>query len=166
MISLRTIVRGMLVRFLPGLVVGTAVLYGLARLSGPVYVGWLRLAIANGKIAIGYAAVLVLLRYRLRTDADVAGRRSAVAGLLVPAAYLCGITTWAPLTSTGPFSTVAHVAIGAALAVGIYFPWLKRNAVPALTDQELRGVLGAGSEEWMDLGRSPDGVHREKSAMA
>ena len=46
MISLRTILRGTLTRFIPALVLGTVVLYGLASLADRVSVGWLIIAIA------------------------------------------------------------------------------------------------------------------------
>jgi hypothetical protein len=132
MISLRTILLGTLTRFLPALILGTALLYGMARLADQVSVGWTGLGIAYAKAVVGYTGALIALRYRLRADASVAGRRSVVAGLLVPAAYLSGIVLLRP-TST---------------PVGMFFPWLKGAQVAALTDQEAQSLL----EESHDLG--------------
>ncbi|MBK9548738.1 MAG: hypothetical protein IPO52_06450 [Gemmatimonadetes bacterium] len=96
MISLRTILRGVLTRFLPAFILATAIMYGLASLADRINVGLLGLATLYALMTLGYTAALVALRYRLRADADVAGRRSVVAGLLAPAAYLGGLVLIAP----------------------------------------------------------------------
>jgi hypothetical protein len=146
MISLRTILLGTLTRFLPALILGTALLYGMARLADQVSVGWTGLGIAYAMAVVGYTGALIALRYRLRADASVAGRRSVVAGLLVPAAYLSGIVLLRPTSTPGLYAT--GLVVGALLAVGMFFPWLKGAQVAALTDQEAQSLL----EESHDLG--------------
>jgi len=159
MISLRTILRGTLTRFVPALILGTAILYGLARLADRLSVGWLNLALVYAFVTIGYTAALVALRYRLRADADVAGRRSVVAGLLVPAAYLGGMVLLAPQGQLA--ENAAAIAIGAVLAVGMFFPWLKAAPVPALTDQEAQHLLEESQSDFADLGESRQSAYAE-----
>jgi hypothetical protein len=149
-ISLRTILRGTLTRFIPAVILGTAILYGLARLADSLSVGWLNISIAYALLTIGYTAALAALRYRLRADADVAGRRSVVAGLLVPAAYLGGLVLLAPKGLLALNATA--IAIGAVLAVGMFFPWLKSAPVPALTDQEAKHLLEESRSDFGGLG--------------
>ena len=152
MISLRTILWGTLTRFIPALILGTAILYGLARLADRASVGWLNIAIAYALLTVGYTAALAALRYRLRADADIAGRRSVVAGLLVPAAYLGGLVLLAPQGQLALNATA--IAIGAVLAVGMFFPWLKPAPVPALTDQEAQHLLEESRSDFGGLGES------------
>jgi hypothetical protein len=141
-----------LTRFIPALVLGTALLYGLVSLADRLSVGWLNLAVAYTFLTVGYTAALATLRYRLRADADVAGRRSVVAGLLVPAAYLGGLVLLAPENQLT--QTAAAVLVGAVLAVGMFFPWLKDAPVPALTDQEAQHLLEEGRVDFAGLGES------------
>jgi hypothetical protein len=159
MISLRTVLRGTLTRFLPALIVGTAILYGLARLADRLSVGWLNVAVIYACVTIGYTAALVALRYRLRADADVAGRRSVVAGLLVPAAYLGGMVLLAPQGRLA--ENAAAIAIGVALALGMFFPWLKAAPVPALTDQEAQLLLEESRADFRDLGESRESEYAD-----
>ena len=152
MISLRTILRGVLTRFLPAFILATAIMYGLASLADRISVGLLGLVTLYALMTLGYTAALVALRYRLRADADVAGRRSVVAGLLAPAAYLGGLVLIAPHGALA--YNAACVAIGAVLAIGMFFPWLKGPAVPALTDQEAQHLLEESRVDFADLDRS------------
>jgi hypothetical protein len=159
MISLRTILLGTLTRFLPALILGTALLYGMARLADQVSVGWTGLGIAYAMAVVGYAGALIALRYRLRADASVAGRRSVVAGLLVPAAYLSGIVLLRPTSTPGLYAT--GLVVGALLAVGMFFPWLKGTPVAALTDQEAQSLLEE-SHDLAGLDRSHEAVFTER----
>ena len=159
MISLRTILRGTLTRFIPGFILGTAIFYGLVSLTDRVSVGWLNLAVAYALVTVGYTAALAALRYRLRADADVAGRRSSVAGLLVPAAYVSGLVVLASQSLLS--QNVLAVVIGAVLAVGMFFPWLKSAPVAALTDQEAQQLLEESRPEFGGLGESRRSAYAE-----
>jgi len=152
MIPLRTILRGVLTRFLPALILGTGILYALAFLLDRVSVGWIGLATVYALMTIGYTGALAALRYRLRADADVAGRRSVVAGLLAPAAHVGGLVLLK--SSSAPGVIVASAAIGAVLAIGMFFPWLKGAPVAALTDSEALHLLEESGANFADLDRS------------
>lgn len=159
MISLRTIFRGTLTRFIPAFILGTAIFYGIVSLSDHVSVGWLNLGVAYALVTVGYTAALAALRYRLRADADVAGRRSAVAGLLVPAAYLSGLVVLASQSQLS--QNLLAVLIGAGLAIGMFFPWLKSAPVAALTDQEAQQLLEESRPEFGGLGESRRSAYAE-----
>ena len=146
MISLRIILLGTLTRFLPALIVGTALLYTAVSMLDRVTVGWTYLSVTYAWLTLGYTIALLALRYRLRADADVAGRRSVVAGLLAPAAYLCGVVLLTPDTPRG--FDMAGLLIGAVLAIGMFFPWLKGAPLAALTDQEAQQLLDEGRPEF------------------
>lgn len=159
MISLRTILRGTLTRFVPAFILGTAIFYVLVSLGDPVSVGWLNLGVAYALVTVGYTAALAALRDRLRADADVAGRRSAVAGLLVPAAYLSGLVVLASQSQLS--QDLLAVLIGAGLAIGMFFPWLKSAPVAALTDQEALQLLEESRTEFGGLGEVRESSYAE-----
>ena len=159
MISLRTIFRGTLTRFIPAFILGTAIFYGIVSLSDHVSVGWLNLGVAYALVTVGYTAALAALLYRLRADADVSGRRSAVAGLLVPAAYLSGLVVLASQSQLS--QNLLAVLIGAGLAIGMFFPWLKSAPVAALTDQEAQQLLEESRPEFGGLGEVRESSYAE-----
>jgi hypothetical protein len=152
MISLRTIVLGTLSRFLPALLVGTAVLFTVASMLDRVTVGWVGLAASYAWLTLGYTGALIALRYRLRADADVTGRRSVVAGLLAPAAYVSGMVLLGPQTTVG--FTLASVMVGMVLALGMFFPWLKGAPVASLTDREAQQLLEEGPPHLSGVGQA------------
>ncbi|MDZ4258654.1 MAG: hypothetical protein U0974_07670 [Gemmatimonadales bacterium] len=159
MISLRTIVRGVLTRFLPAFLLGTAIMYGIASRADRLVVGLLGLATVFALVTLGYAAALIAMRFRLRADANVAGRRSVVAGLLAPAAYLGGLMLLAPRGTLTFFG--ACVVIGAALATGMFFPWLKGPGIQTLTDQEAQHLLEESRSDLAGLGESRQSAYAE-----
>lgn len=148
MISLRDVLRGATTRYLPSCLVGLVALLALLRLilGGPMNVGWTNILPQMVVLAAGYVTTLILMRYRLRADADVAGTRSIVAGLVTPAALLCSLIFIRP-TSAISFSALSLV-LGGTMALLMFFPWLKAHAVPALTDEEARSLLSEGAVDW------------------
>ena len=84
MVSSSSIVRGALSRTFPGVLVGFGALIALSTHSQTTTVTLAKLAltaIASLAAAGGSAAMLLLLRHRLRADAGVAGRRAFLVGL-------------------------------------------------------------------------------------
>ncbi|HRP08120.1 MAG TPA: hypothetical protein PLL69_06485 [Gemmatimonadales bacterium] len=152
MLSLSTILRGTLARFLPALIVGFSVIYALASLTDRTTIGWLPVVTAYVLVTLGYFLALMTLRFRLRADAGVAGRRSVVAGLLAPSAAFLGILGVAPNSELA--AIVTFFAVGAALAVGMFFPWLKTSPALALTDQETQALLSETRPDLFDLDRA------------
>ena len=167
MITLREILRGSLTRFLPGIALGVGILYGLARLNDRVTVGWLNLTLFFGVLTLSYLGALMAIRMRLRADAGVAGRRSFVAGILSPAAFLCGLVLFQPRTGTGLYTMA--VCLGLVLGFGMFFPWLKPAASPALTDAEARALIDAAAlsvENWgAERVREPVGSDHSRPAV-
>lgn len=156
MVSLRDVVRGITTRFLPSCALGLVALTALLRISlgGPFTVGWSKILPQIVVLSAGYGAVLLLVRYRLRADADVAGRRSIVAGLVSPAALLCALVFIHPRSVVG-FSVLSLV-LGGAIAIAMFFAWLKPTPVMALTDTEARALLEDGRNE-ANVIRASDG---------
>ncbi len=113
-------VKGTLARFLPAslVVLGPFLLQPFSNPAAWPPLLWM--AVTAGSLAVGFGAGLEGLRRWLWTDAEVDGRRSAVAGLLAP--LVSGIVTSG---IDDPFAMAALTAgVGVAVAVLMYFAWL------------------------------------------
>lgn len=159
MITVRDIIRGALGRFYPGAVVG-ALATSLA-IGPPSYLAsiWPRLIggtlIAAGLGAVGFALALAAIRRRLRVDADVAGRKSAVAGFVAAGAafsllafnssFLVMTVSLFGFSSAYVVRTIAiPIIAGFAATLAVYFPWLS-GSPERISDAEVeRQELGSG----------------------
>lgn len=148
MTTLGEILRGAARRFFPGAVVG-AIATSLA--IGPLqFVAsmWPQLIggslVAAALAAVGFVAAIGLTRSRLRLDAQVAGRKSAVAGfvaagtafslLAFTSSFLVMRVSMFRLSSVHLGLTIAIPVVAGFLAtLAIYFPWLSR-APEEITD--------------------------------
>ena len=146
MILLRSIAKAVLVRFVPGYAVGVAALLALGTAAGGVHIGWGLLFQLCAIACAGFGATLVALRFRLRATADVAGRRSLLAGVLAPPAVVTAMVVFRAYSQFGLLLTAALV--GAVMALAMYFPWLKERSMPALTDEETSLLLAERSLDW------------------
>lgn len=81
------------------------------------------LAPQAASVIVGYGASLAVMRRWLYPDAGIAGRRSVVAGLFTPLAL--GIVSAFMQGANRPMQVAASIAAGAAMAVVMYFPWLR-----------------------------------------
>ena len=85
----------------------------------------------SGFLTLGFGVGLESLRRWLYPEADVSGRRSVLAGLLSPLAWLVASFTVEPLGAivglgVGDFFFYAGLPslVGVVLALGMFFPWL------------------------------------------
>lgn len=146
MISLRSIAKAVMLRFLPGYAMGVAALLTLGSLTGGVHVGWELLVLLCALACGGFGAMLAVLRFRLRATADVTGRRSLLAGVLAPPAMLTAMVAFRAYSQFGV--VVIAALVGAAMALAMYLPWLKERSTPALTDEEASLLLAEHSLDW------------------
>jgi hypothetical protein len=158
MIKFGEILRGSATRFFPGAVVG-AIVTSLAIAPLPFVASmWPRLiggSLLGAALAtVGFVAAAALTRRWLRVDAEVAGRKSVVAGV-VAVGTAFAILAFSPsflvmrvsMFGVSSFYMVRTVAIpvvaGILATLAIYFPWLSRNpeeiAEPARRHSELMG---------------------------
>ncbi len=138
MVPFRDIIRGAVSRFLPGwLLTLVAVPLVFAPKSllelGPVQFGLL----TDYTVAAvsGYVASLFVMRHRLRTDADVLGRKGVVAGASSVGALL--ITSLLPhgLRSYVTIATI-YFTVSAGVTLALYAPWLRSKAGSPQTEPE------------------------------
>lgn len=126
-ISAATVRRGVLTRFLPGSVGGVAVL-GAAVAMGARSFGLsqlLVLGVGTAGLTLGYGLGLTALRRFLYPDAAVAQRRSLVAGLCSPL-YLGLVSIFTQGSNLFEIGGLS-VLTGAAVGLGLFFPWLTRT---------------------------------------
>src|SRR5689334_713177 len=105
MIRIREILQATLLRFLPVLA-GGSVAIALLLNRGTFVLPPARVALGLSALialeALGFAAFLWQARYRLRSTADVTGRRSAVAGGLAIAGLVAAVAGQ-PVWSVAPY---------------------------------------------------------------
>jgi len=149
-LGMRSVVRGTLLRFLPGsLLSSTAVFVYLNGFAPPSLAETATLAVGFGLgLSAGFGVALGALRKRLYPDADVDGYRSLIAGLLAPLAVLM-VTGFVGGIGLSSLPWVLGIG-GVASAATFFFPWLTptprsmldpRYVSPATEDEH----LGAGS---------------------
>jgi hypothetical protein len=146
MIDLRAITRGVLTKFMPGYALGVTALLALGTLTGGIIVGWGSVIQQGVVLSVGYWSALVALRYRLNNTAEVNGRRSLIAGILAPPAALTAMIIFRTDADLGILAVSGLV--GGAMAMAMFFPWLKPQSVPALTDDEARALLAESAVDW------------------
>ncbi len=135
MIPVRAIVRGALARFLAASVTVLAALaipLVLFADHGIRAVQLLLLAGESGAAAMGFGAVLFLLRRALHPQADVAGRRSVVAGACFPIGLMVASMKIQVLGL--PAIAGLSAGVGGLFALGMYWPWLNRFMPPDSRD--------------------------------
>ena len=137
MVAASEIVRGALLRFVPTLLVVIGAIAIPPRiLSGE---GFHAAGLAMGALEIvgltlGFGAVLLAARHRLRDDAAVGGRRANVAalggilGLLAMSIAIQGVSPGRAFL----FSTVA----GAAVTLALFAPWLTGRSTRAAASSD------------------------------
>ena len=153
MIRRSEILRGMLTRFLPAAIAGTSVVTLLLSAVGRFapFMSQLIVGVVGTALLATFGATLAMLavRNRLRSDADVCGRKSVVAGALASSLALAilGISSdTVSLILALPFIggrlnilampagqviplILTPIVSGALLAVGTYFPWFSRATI-------------------------------------
>jgi hypothetical protein len=142
MITPAEIVRGALKRFLPGAAIGalaTSSVFGLTPFAAAVWPRWVGGSIFAAVLAsLGFAAIIFLARRYLRPDAEIAGRKSVVAGFAAAAAaftilsfsgsYLVMSLSLFRFSAYQIGRTLAiPVLAGAVATFAIYFPWISRH---------------------------------------
>ena len=144
MVTWSKILRGALLRFLPGALSIVAIVIGMeasrgAQLSplAPLLLGGQALA-----LGAGYASVLAAFRSRLRGDARPEGRRSLIAGICSSSLLLA---VW--ILVRGPWhwwaTMLAAFLVGAGGAGLMFFPWLSATG----SDRDVQIVAHASSNE-------------------
>jgi hypothetical protein len=134
MITIREIVRGAVTRFLP--TAGTGALAILLAFDGRNVsairpAGWALLAGLLLAETTGFAALLWRTRYRLEGKADVAGRRSVVAGALGIVGLFVGSILSQGAAPVWPL--LLGAASGALAGAITFWPWMRRP----VSEQEL-----------------------------
>lgn len=125
MVKLADIVRGTVTRFVPGAVVGQAVMIGLLLIGEPTGLAWGDVPILGaftGLLAAGNLAALGALRRSLRDDADVSGRRALITGIAAGAFHF-GVAAAVDTLTVNDGLALAVLAGGAA-AISVFFPWM------------------------------------------
>lgn len=126
-IALSKVVKGTLTRFLPGSVIGMGALSAVIPPGGFGGLRLLEFLLVHqvGPLAIGFGLGLAGLHRVLYPDAEVAGRRGLVAGLLSPVAML-GAGVFTQLLGIVPLPRPALVSflVGIVMALVLFFPWL------------------------------------------
>jgi hypothetical protein len=122
-----------LTRFFPASLVGTAVLlpFYFSATSWEREAAWL-LGSFTAPAAVGFYLALVGMRRWIYPDADVRGRRSAVAGFVAPIAAFCAnaVLRTHPLTLS--------IAVGVVVAVLLFFAWLAPTPAEMRTGRNAR----------------------------
>ena len=128
MLKLADIVRGTVTRFVPGAVVGQAVMIGLLLIGEPTGLAWGDvpvLAAFTSLLAAGNLAALGALRKSMRSDAEVSGRRALITGLAAGAFHF-GIAA-AVDTLTVNEGLALAVLSGGVAAISMFFPWMSAH---------------------------------------
>ncbi len=121
-VSLKTVLRGVLKRFLPASAISLGVL-GLALTTAGAS-GLALIPLLAGGLTLGFGLGMEGLRRWLYPDAKVDGRRSVVAGLLSPL-LLFGTVALIETTGLGPIGAAGFTLLsGMIMALAMYFPWL------------------------------------------
>src|SRR5256885_4484558 len=133
------ILRGAGGRFFPGAVVGalaTSLVFGPMPFVASMWPRWVTGSLAAALLAtLGFAAVIFLAKRFLRADAEIAGRKSVVAGFAAAGAafailaftnsYLVMSLSLFRLSMYHIGQTLAiPVIAGAVTTLAIYFPWI------------------------------------------
>jgi hypothetical protein len=123
--AIRDVIVGALTRFLPAAVLGFASIVVLFDLVGGTPVSMLQYPLIAWASALtaGFGAGVLAIRSRLRSDADVRGRRSLVAGFC-SAGALAAVGLLAQGFTLGA-ELVLGLGLGSAVGVGMYFPWIR-----------------------------------------
>jgi hypothetical protein len=121
-------VRATLTRFLPSSILSLGI--GFLLLEVPVGAETLEFIVGtlllSGATTIGYGLGLEGLRRWLYENANVAGRRSVVAGLLSPLAVFIGAVLFQGLGTIG--GGLLFLLVGIVMALVMFFPWLTPDA--------------------------------------
>lgn len=119
------VARGLVGRFIPASVGIMSAFALIPILAEPRRAGIVLsiMAMQTASIIVGYGATLAVLRRWLYPDAGIDGRRSVVAGLFSPLAL--GIVSVFTQGAQRPLQMSASLVAGAAMAVVLYFPWLR-----------------------------------------
>lgn len=159
MVTLRTILRGAVTRFLPTATVGSVAIllaFDGKNVAAIQPAGWALMAGLLLAETAGFAILLARMRYRLETTAEVGGRRSVIAGAL----GIVGLFVGSILVQGAGIPWALLIAlISGAFAGGVtYLPWFQR----AMCAQELESweavdvnALTAGEPENGPLALSP-----------
>ncbi len=123
---------GTLTRFLPSSLLSVGAAWALFGVGVDDLRDLLMLVLLfSGLLTLGFGVGLEGLRRWLYPEADVGGRRSVLAGLLSPLAWLVASFTVEPLEAivglgVGDFFYYAGLPglVGVVLALGMFFPWL------------------------------------------
>ena len=165
MISFREIIGGALTRFVPGAVLGQAAMIAFLLIGEPPLVlGDLGiLAAFTGLMATGYAAILSAARRRLRSDANVTGRRAFITGVAAGAFHFGFAALVGTLTVND--GLLLGVAAGAGAATLMFFPWIRLGRA-APDDAELPlaipddPALPASDDlDWIQSSRTSEADH-------
>ena len=162
LVVLGEILRGVLRRFLPGALVGTAGVTVLLSVIGRFVPHWSQAVIGivgtSLLTTMGATLALCVMRRRLRPDADVSGRKSFVAGTLASSlalALLGAASDTVSLILAIPFIggrldilampaaqltpvIVLPIVAGALVTTGLYLPWLARSDAKQTTGDAIR----------------------------
>jgi hypothetical protein len=126
-LSLSTVAKGTLARFLPGSVIGTGALLAIIPPGGLGGLRLLDLLLFHqvGPLAIGFGLGLLGLHRWLYPDSEVAGIRGFIAGLFSPVAAL-GAGTLTMLLGMVPLPQPALLSflVGVVMPLVMFFPWL------------------------------------------
>ena len=127
MIPLRDLFRSALTRFLPGWLVSFALSSVLLNEVPTRLVQVGLLTMYTFAAVAGHAAALATMRRWLRSDSDVASRKSVVAGAASVGALL--ITSFIPHDVRGYALWVAlYFAAAASITAAMYAPWVARQS--------------------------------------
>ena len=123
-LSIQEVLRGALSRFFPASALSMGAVGAAVGMPGPgQWLGWLGGVLGfAGALTVGFGLGLVALKRWLYPDADVAGRRSVVAGLLSPLAVFISVAVGSGLSQAQV--PVVLALIGGVMAVGMFFAWL------------------------------------------
>jgi hypothetical protein len=164
MIMFGQILRGAAKRFFPGAVVGaiaTSLAIGPLQFVASMWPQLIGGALAGAALAtVGFVAAIALTRRWLRVDAEVAGRKSVVAGF-VAAGTAFTILAFSPsflvmkvsMFGVSSFYLVRTIAIpvvaGILATLAIYFPWLSRTPEQATEPARRHTELMSGAARFM-----------------
>jgi hypothetical protein len=175
MIMHTEIIRGATRRFFPAAIIGAVVMSLLFGAPEFAAVMWVRILVGSLAAAVlatlGFVGTMILTRRFLRTDAEVAGRKSALAGFVAAGASYA-LLAFSPsflvmtvsLFRLSPFYMGRTIAIpilgGFVTTFALYFPWLSRT--PDVTSPANRSAdLLTGAARFMLRRRSTHSVRHE-----